>query len=178
MKRASFLFAVLFVSSITICQTKPADKTEKSKLETFTLKTGSLIKKEFLPVGSAGKVEVSVLKLSDLVANTTISGIRFETSVQRSYGSSSKYCFLDSDEIDGLIKSGNLLLSSLNQPAETYTEYQFTSRDGFQAGAFLSKKQWSYFLKLDKYDSDSNVWLEREDFQKLIDLLGQAKAKL
>lgn len=172
------ILLMLFVFTSAYSQVKPPEKTEKSKLETFTLKTGSLIKKDFITIGTAGKVEVTVLKLSDLVASSNISGIKLETSIYKSYGSSTKSCFLDSDEIDGLVKSGNLLLSTLNQSTDTYTEYVFTSRDGFQAGAYQSKKEWKYFLKLEKYDSDSNVWLEKQDFQKLIDLLTEAKAKL
>jgi hypothetical protein len=178
MKSTLLFLSVALFSTLVSGQIKPPEKTEKSKLETFTLKTGSLIKKEFVLIGNAGKVEVTVLKLSDMVANTSISGIKLESSVYKSYGSSTKSCFLDSDEIDGLIKSGNLLLSSLDQPVDNYTEYVFTSRDGFQAGAYQSKKEWKYFLKLEKYDSDSNVWMEKQDFQKLIDLIGQAKTKL
>lgn len=178
MKRSASLFITIILSYSLFCQVKPTENSEKSKLEAFTLKTGSLIKKEFITIGTAGKVEVTVLKIEDLVANSKISGLKLESSFYKSYGTSTKSCFLDSDEIDGLVKSGNLLLSTLSQPVETYTEYVFTSRDGFQAGAYQSKKEWKYFLKLEKYDSDANVWLEKEDFKKLIDLISQAKEKL
>lgn len=174
------LFTCLLLSvafcSLAFAQVKPTP--EKSKLENFSLKTGSLIKKEFIDIGTVAKVEVRVLKITDLVANTSITGIKLQTTVYKSYGSDTKACFLDSDEIDGLLKSGNMLLGTLSGPADNYTEYIFSSRDGFQAGAYQAKREWKYFLQMDRYDSGSSVWLEKEDFQKLLDLLTQAKAKL
>jgi hypothetical protein len=84
---------------------------------------------------------------------------------------------LDVDEVDGLLKCGKYLLESLKN-AENYVEYQFTSRDGFQAGAYQDKTDWRYFLKLEKYDSDSYVFLDRDEFEKLIEMISNAKGKL
>lgn len=176
-----FLISLFFVPLISFSQTteKKNDQT-KSKLEVFSLKTGSLIKKEFIDIGEVKKVEIKNLIITDLLTKTEVKGIKMETSVYKSYGSTTKSCFLDADEIDGFIKSGKLLLQELaTSKTDNYTEYQFTSRDGFQSGAYISdKKEWKYFLKLDEYDSDSYVWLSKDDFEKMMNAIESAKAKL
>jgi len=63
------------------------------------------------------------------------------------------------------------------QPCETW-QVSFKSRGGFEAGCFWSKASWSTYLKLEKYDKDSYVFLNKEDFPALLALLEQAKAKL
>lgn len=179
MKRFNLLLVVVMLYSFASAQTKPAQSNEeKSKLETITLKTGALLKKEFIDAGTAGRVTVNVLKITDFSTNTTTSGIKLEAAITKTYGSSTKSCFLDADEVDALLKSGNHLLNNLNELSENYTEYIFRSRDGFQAGAFQSKKEWKYFIQLDKYDGDSNVFMSKEDFKKMIDLITTAKSKL
>lgn len=149
---------------------------EKSKIETFSLKTGSLIKKELVTVGTTKRVEVSKLIITDITTNTSISGIKLETYVDKTYGGSTKSCFLDTDEIEAFLKAAKYLAELAPSTSGNYTELQFTSRDGFQAGAYFDKKKsWKYFLKLERYDNESFVLMEKEDFQKLHDLLLEFK---
>jgi hypothetical protein len=182
MKRYLFCIVIIIISHKSYCQESKnvQESHEKSKVETFSLKTGSLIKKEFIEVGTIKKVEIKSLKITDMLAKTSISGIKLETDIYKSYGNTTKSCFLDSDEIDGFIKSGKLLIEALATGNTTnYTEFQFTSRDGFQAGAFSNDKgNWSFFLKLEKFDSDSYVFLNKEEFEKILSTVEDAKAKL
>jgi len=164
-----------FVSTSCLSQAaEPKAETKKSNLEEFYSQTGTLIKKEYHRLGKASGVEISAVTITNTGNQKLIKGIRLETSIQKSYGSSSKIAFLDSDEIEGFIKSANLL-QELNEVNSNDTEYQYESRSGFQSGAFTSKDKWKYFLKLDKYDSDSYVFLERDNFQKLLDIISQYK---
>jgi hypothetical protein len=160
--------------------TERKSESEKSKLETFSLKTGSLIKKEFTKIDEIKKVEIQTLVITDLLSKTSTKGIKLETSVSKSYGSSTKACFLDADEIDGFVRSGQLLLQELaTAKSDNYIEYQYTSRDGFQSGAYSNdKKEWSYFLKLEKFDGDSYVFLSKADFEKIIAAIETAKSRL
>jgi hypothetical protein len=144
---------------------------EKSKIENFSLKKGILIKKDFAMLGTVKKIEVQALKLTDVITGVTISGIKLKTS-----GHSERVCFLDADEVDGFLKSGKYLLKSL-KPSDNYVEYQFTSRDGFQTGACQKKDERSYYLKLEKQDNDSYVFLEEADFERLINMVAKAKVK-
>jgi len=166
------LFLLLF-PALTYAQASKETKEiqEKSKIENFSLKKGSLIKKDFATLGYIKKVEVQTLKLTDVLSGVTVSGIKLKTS-----GHFEKTCFLDADEIEGFVKSGKYLLKSL-KPSDNYVEYQFTSRDGFQAGACQHKNEWSYFLKMEKSDNDSYIFLEQEDFEKLVAMVAKAKVK-
>src|SRR5690242_4249731 len=66
---------LILIPAITYSQAskEPKESQEKSKIETFSLKTGSLIKKDFATLGYVKKVEVQTLKLSDVLMGTAIS---------------------------------------------------------------------------------------------------------
>jgi len=59
-----------------------------------------------------------------------------------------------------------------------YTEVSFRSRGGFEAGCFVSKGTWSSYLKLEKFDGKSYVWIDKDDLTVFYDLLAQAKLKM
>jgi hypothetical protein len=117
--------------------------------------------------------------ITDMMSNVKVSGVRFEVEKADRYTSSTKTAFLDKDEVDGLVKSLNIIKTSvLPSTRDSYTEIEFRSRSGFPAGAFYSDNKWSAFLKLEKYDSGSYVFLKPEDLDTLATLLQQAKAQL
>lgn len=185
MKKYTYILVAHVIAlaiAVAACSQTPKDVKavkevlEKSKIEAFSLKTGSLIKKEFINLGKAKGVEVSKLIITDISTNTSITGVKLEAYVTKTYGGDNKSCFLDADEIEAFLKSGKYLAKLAPSDSGNYIELQFTSRDGFQAGAFFEKKgDWRYFLKLERYDSDSYVFLEKTDFQKLYDLLATFK---
>lgn len=108
MKKINLLLVAVVMYSFTIAQNKPVQSNEeKSNLETITLTTGALLKKEFIDAGTAGRVSVIILKITDFSTSTTTSGIKLEATVAKTYGTDTKSCFLDAVEIDGLIMSGN-----------------------------------------------------------------------
>lgn len=150
-------------------------KKNQSKLEAFTNKSGTLIKKEFTNIGVVKNCQVQVLKVTDLISGDSFSGVKLE--VPAAYGD--KSTLLDSDELAGLLNSLNLIKDKiLNTTPEIYTEIVYKSRGGFQAGCFRSKNEWSLFLKIDQYDDKSYIWCKPEDLDKLISILSNAKAKL
>ena len=69
------------------------------------------------------------------------------------------------------------MLKIFPSTATNYTEDNFKSRSGFVAGCFSEKKSWTAFMKLDKYDSNSYVWMEKDDLTQLLTLIEQAKPK-
>ncbi|MEQ1645450.1 MAG: hypothetical protein ABL959_18515 [Pyrinomonadaceae bacterium] len=190
MKRVfPFLLLVLAGSSV-FGQVAQADK-PVSKIEQFSTRSGGLIEKRFIDVGSIkisrvtqGQVKIQSLIVTDLVANSVLSGVRFEYVVSEMFPSdrkTTKTAFLDADEVDGLIKSINFLkMNVFDTTKEDYTEVEYTSRAGFSAGAFftLKEKKWSGFLKLAKYDSDSSVFMDPRDFDRVLELVQLAKEKL
>ena len=105
--------------------------------------------------------------------------MRFEYESVGKYSTDTKSALLDADEIDGLIKSVKIMQEKIFPSlTSNYTEVSFKSRGGFDAGCYWSKGNWSTYLKLEKYDKDSYVFLDKEDFQILLKLLEQAKARL
>jgi hypothetical protein len=158
-------------------QTQPRER-ELSNIEKFSAKSGTLLEKRFIDIGSLKSVKVRVLILTDMVSQARVSGVRLEYEHTSRLGSDTKIAFLDPDEVDGLIKSIDVLRRKvfISSP-DSYTEVQFSSRGGFEAGCYFGSGKWSTFLKLERFDSDSFVFLKPEDFDVLHDLLMQAKAK-
>jgi len=166
--------AVMF--SLQIIAQTPAKEKEISNAEAFSAKAGTLMQKEFVEVGTIKKTKVLVLYYTDLISNTKKSALKFEFDVS-GYSTVTKVAVLDVDEIDGLMKSIKLLQEKVMVIVPTnYTEVYYRSRGGFEGGCFTSKGVWSCYLKLEKFDGNSYVWLASEDFTTLYKLLEQAKA--
>ena len=114
--------------------------------------------------------------LTDLISNSKSSGLRFETQ-----SSDTKIAVLDADEVDALIKAIKILTNKvLNSSRTNYTEVNFISRCGFEAGCYFDKDKvsWTAYLKLVKYESNSYVWLDKVDFTLLLSLLTSARAQM
>lgn len=166
----------ILLSNLSYCQTK---EKEQSNAEKFSSKSGTLIKKEFVEIGKVKDCEIDVIIYTDLISNTSQKAVRFEYESIGKYSTSTKSAILDADEIDALVTSIKLMQSKVfNTSPENYTEVSFKSRGGFEAGCFWSKGAWSTYLKLEKFDSDSYVWLKQENFGELLSLLETAKLKL
>jgi hypothetical protein len=175
------IFASIYVCLFTVLvfgQVKPVEK-DQSNIEKFSAKSGSLIEKRFIDIGSVKETRVKVLVLTDLISNAKVSGVKFEKDTATKYTTDTKSAFLDLDEVDGLIKSVNVIRTKvLPSTPEIYTEVVFTSRSGYSSGCYFSKGKWNAFMKLERFDNDSYEWLQPEDFETLVNLLQQAKLKM
>ena len=171
------VLALLF--SIQVRAQTPAKEKEQSNAEIFSAKAGTLMQKEFVEIGTLKKMEVKVLYYTDLISNMKTSALKFEVEVASSYSTDTKAAVLDVDEIDGLMKSIKLMQDKImvSVPAN-YTEVYYRGRGGFEGGCFTSKGAWSSYLKLERFDGKSYVWLEAADLTTLYGLLEQAKAKM
>ncbi|NER17015.1 hypothetical protein [Spongiivirga citrea] len=168
---------LLATTHLTLSQNKNIEE-HASNTEKFSSRAGALIEKEFIELGTINKMEVQILKITDMISGDSISSLRVQNYAASNY-SSTKIANLDTDEIDGLIKSlkiinGNVLTSTV----ENYTEISFKSRSGFEAGCYWSKGKWILYLKIDKNDRNSMILLKQNDYIKLIRLLELAKNQL
>lgn len=164
------------LTTTSFAQTK---EKELSNAEKFSAKAGALIQKEFVEIGSVKGAKISVIYFTDLITNTKQSALKFEYESAGKYSSDTKVAVLDADEVEGLIKSIKIIQEKIfPSTATNYTEVSFKSRGGFDAGCFWSKGTWSTYLKLEKFDKDSYVFLGKEDFPTLLGVLEQAKTKL
>ena len=171
------LFTVLaFVLKPCLGQVK---KEEFSNSELFSAKSGTLIEKEFIDVGNVGKTEIQVLKITDMISGESLRSLRITKEIRDNYSTNTKIAHLDSDEIDGLIKSMYVIKESVfGTQAPNYTEITFRSRSGFEAGCFWSKNDWSTYLQIKKYDRKSMVWLKPDEFNQFLEVLELAKSKI
>lgn len=178
MKKLLVVLISIMTFTASYGQTNTKEK-ELSNAEKFSSKSGTLIEKEFVDVGTLKKVEIKVIHYTDLISNESVSALRFEYEVTGSYSSDTKIASLDADEIDGLIKSIKMMQESVFTSTPTnYTEVTYQSRGGFEAGCYWSKGDWSTYLKLEKYDGKSYVFLKKDDFPELLKLLEKAKTML
>ena len=176
MKKLIFTIAIGFICLIANAQSKEKDQ---SNAEVFSAKAGTLMQKEFIEIGTLKKCKIQVLYFTDLISNTKESALKFEYEVASSYSTDTKAAILDPDEVDGLMKSIKLMQEKvIPTTPSNYTEVYYRSRGGFEGGCFTSKGTWSTYLKLEKYDSKSYVWLSVEDLATLYTYLEQAKVKL
>ena len=173
------LFAITLILTSIICYSQDTKEAELSNAEKFSSKAGTLIKKEFVEVGTINKAEIKVIHYTDMISNESVSSVRFEYDVASSYSTDTKIASLDADEIDGLIKSIKMIQENVFQSApDIYTEVTYKSRGGFEAGCYWSKGDWQTYLKLEKYDGKSYVFLKKTDFPELLAQLAQAKSLL
>jgi hypothetical protein len=183
MKIYIFTLSVILAFAISVfgqVVAKPTPEKEQSKIEAFSARSGSLMQRQFIKLGDLqGGVNIQIYRLTDLLSKTTISGVRFEYEVKSSYSTDTKIAVLDADEVDGLIKSIEALQTTIFPTTpDTYTEITYRSRGGFEAGAYFADAKWKTYLKLEKYDSKSIVFMRIEDLTELLAILKQAKVKL
>lgn len=175
------LFTTLFliIPLFALSQATKQTEADKSKLEKFEDRSGSIIKKLFLDIGKVAGLKVQVLTIEDLTSNAKESGLRMETTPYSSLGSDTKIAYLDKDEVAGLLQTLTYFKDKVfGTTPETYTEVTYTSRSGFSASIFRDGKDWTVVLRLEKYDSRSKVYLKEKELPEIISLVEQAKAKL
>lgn len=171
--RIGLILMLLAFKTSSFAQVK---EKELSNAEIFSAKAGTLIQREVLDIGAVNKASIQVLHLTDLISNQKISAIRFQMVVMELNSPDIKSASLDSDEIDGLIKSIRLIQENIfTSTPSNYTEVTYRSRGGFQAGCYWSKNQWSTYLKLEMFNNKTYVNLKKDDFEILLDLLENAK---
>jgi hypothetical protein len=179
MSKVILLLVFIIATSTAFAQQTKTKEQETSNAEKFSERAGSLVKKEFIEIGVIKKSELKVIIYTDLISNQKTSALKFEYEHKSSYTTDTKAAVLDADEIDGLIKSIKIIQEKIFPSVpQNYSEVTFRSRSGFEAGCYSKKDGWSAYMKLERYDSDSYVFMEKEDLTKLLSLLEQAKSNL
>jgi hypothetical protein len=154
---------------------------EQSQAEEFSSQAGTLMQKEFLPVGEVKGLKVKVMKMTDLLTKKSVNALRFEYEYKSSIGADTKIAVIDKDEVAALETSLTMMKANvMTTTMPNYTEVTFSSRSGFQAGCFneAGKAEWSPYVKVEKFDGKSYVFLKAEDIETLLQLVQAAKAQL
>lgn len=179
MNKLFLLSSILLFTSFINLYAQVDKIKDQSNAEKFSERGGALIQREFEDVGTINKCKVRIARFQDLIGGQKTNAIRFEYSYASSYSSDEKIAVLDEDEIDGLIKSLKTINDKIiiNNPAN-YTEVSYRSRSGYEAGCYYSKGKWSLYMKLEKYDSNSYIFMEKDDITEFINVIQLAKSKL
>lgn len=170
---------MLLSSFMLLAQDKKANETT-TKAEEFSATSGTLLEKNFNDLGAVKGVKIRVIKVTDIISSVSVSYLQFEYETGGTY-SSTKVAGLDKDELDGLIKSLKALQETVfPTQRDKYTEISYKSRSGFEAGTYfdVSKSKWNCFLRIDKYDGKSLVFLNQDDFSTVLKLVEQAKGMM
>lgn len=150
---------------------------EESDIEGFSRTTSTIIEKEFTPIAKikAGKglskriLKLELLKVTDLLKSKSEFAISFSFFEPGTYTyGDEKYGYVDQSDISAFVNFLDLLLNDFTKKTYTnYKEYSFQTNGGFKAGAFCSENTWRYFVKLEKYDSKSQIFMTQIQFDAL-----------
>jgi hypothetical protein len=151
----------------------------QSKAEEFAGKSGTLIQKEYIDIGSLKKCTIQLVHFNDLFSNTQHSAIKFEYEISTGSITDSKPSYVDIDEIDNFMKSIKIMQEKvISNKSKNYTEYYFHCRSGFESGCTNEDGNWKIYLILKKLDGERYVWITIADLALLYTYLEQVKAKL
>ncbi len=183
-----FIALIIFINAKSQeNKSNSANETSKSKSELFMSKPGTLIEKEIISIGKITtgsgflkkNISVGVLKLTNLLDNSINYSLRFEYVHTGQYVTDTKVGAIDSDELENFIKILQLMDSEyLHSTRTNYTELIFVSRGGLETGCFYSDGKWTIFLKLEKYDKDSYIFLNAEDISSIYSQVILAKGHI
>lgn len=154
-----------------------AKEESKSKSIAFSAQAGSLIKKEFYPIGKVKGVEFEVLIMTDILKNEKMGCLRLKTS---DYSSKDEYIgTLDLDEIDACVKSLEFIKDKLlTTVTENYTECEYKSKDGVKFGAYSEKTKWTAFIYTKSYTYRSASFFNSDELGDAIGKLNESKEKI
>ncbi len=120
-------------------------------------------------------LKVRVIENIDLIENYSNYAIRLELSpAKKDYVF---YVNIPAEETEQLSFSMNSIIEKHTlKPPGNYTEFLFTSSEGFIVGAFWFKKdkKWLMYIKLSN-EEESQLILNKADFKKLHTLIDKAR---
>jgi hypothetical protein len=182
MKKVSFFFVIIQLAINSYSQTEIPEKVVPDSLsdaEKFFSRTGCLIEKEFINIGSIKKCDIDVVFYTDMNTLEKINALNFRYVHKEVYYDEFKNAFLDVGEIEGIITATKIIIDKvLPTTANVYKEYSYKSRSGFEIGCFSKNNSWNTFIKLTKNDNYSIVFMGKNDLDKLLVILQRAKLKM
>jgi len=177
MNKIVYLIIILTTSLNTFSQTKHAEKTQISKMDKFTSKTGSIIKYiDYSLTNIKGVYDVSETKVRKIIAGESV-GYFFQISKEGKYDT--KNASIEYSDLLEVIKAiGKLKQESVQDIMSdgNYLENKFVTDDGFQIGYYISNEKLNWYIKLEKYGSGNTIFLR--DLSEIEMILIDAKNKV
>jgi len=179
MKIIVIIFFGLLLTSLAFSQT--IDERRTTRAEQFGATAGVLIEKYFIDIGKVKGIKIQVMKLKDIHNRTSKAALYFFRDDEPLYKTG--YAFLDIDEVDGLIKSMNYIMTTvLTSTRNVDTQITFRSRTGFALSVSYftdrTKPEWHILFEVEESNYESWVDFNTEDFASMLKLLVKAKTKM
>lgn len=149
MKRTVLVVVIFMMFNVLL-----ASEGETSNIATFFSKKGSLLIKEYHSIAKIKSqygptLSLDVVHLTDATTNTTRQGLRIEAEEKKSYGSSSSRSLLDTEEVESLLSALDYIINAQttygNDKNQPYRELEFSSKDSFVFGVFISEGKYTAF---------------------------------
>lgn len=178
MKSLFLTFAIVIAGSAAQAQAVLPPLPEITNLEDFSLRSGTLIQREFTRVGEfATPFRVDVVKVTDVLGKNSLYGVRISGNVAQ--GAPRDAAFLDADEVDGFVKVIDLMKAiAFSTTPDNFTDLAYRTRGGLSIGAIYANRRWSAAMRLDRFDPKTAISLDATDFETLRALLVKAKESL
>lgn len=175
----SILILFIFIAFTTFSQeTKKELEKEKTKIDAFASKTGTIIKLTDYKLTSiktlyGGLSETRIRKIN----SGALVSYFFQIEKQGKYSTST--ASIEYSDLLEVIKAINSLKSEVEKDMLSnpdYLENKFTTVDGFKVGYMISKGKVTWYLQLEKYGSDNSIFIENiETVEKAFE---EAKIKI
>lgn len=163
MKKLYFLLCLLLATTLTFSQEQKKElEKEKTKIDAFASKTGSIIKlSDYKLTGIktlyGGLSETRIRKIN----SGSLVSYFFQIEKQGKYNTST--ASIEQSDLLEVIKALNSLKTEVEKDIATnsdYLENKFTTVDGFKIGYMVNKGKVTWFLQLEKYGSDNTIFIE------------------
>lgn len=161
MKHLITILALFIITAFYSQNSKKDSDKLKTKIEQFSSQTGVITK--------FTDTNLSNLKASYAFAKTRIRKLnsgdikRFFYQIEKSKKYGNTTASIEYTDLLEVIKALNILKSEVNNDITEnpdYLENKFITEDGFQVGYYVSNGKVSWYLKLEKYDSDSTLFIK------------------
>lgn len=155
-----FISIFIFIGSSTKAQEVKNDA-DKTKMDNFVSKTGSIIKfvDTKLPnlKSSFASSETRVRKIT----SGTTTGYFYQIIKEGKYGD--KTASIEYTDLIEVLKALEILKREVERDIASnpdYMENKFITEDGFQVGYYVSKGKVSWYITLERYGSDSSLFID------------------
>lgn len=171
---------IVFIIICAIVAQAFSQEKPQSKTEAFANQTGVLIEKKFIELGYLDQADVRLQKMKNLSNRQTAYGMRFEYLPGNEVVSNVRIAYIDSDEMDELVKAIAIIHSDIvNKKPKELNEITFVCRSGLVVGYFfdITKNKWILYIQLQQGDSRSTIKIGDNGFKQLLDFIKEAKAE-
>jgi len=175
MKAILFCAVLLLAATAMRSQVIPTPLVDETNLEQFTSRTGTVIQRELTRLGDVAGLRVDLVRASDLLEKSSMTGVRLSRFIPTG-SREENTVFIDADEVGPLMRAIDVMKgTAFASSPDNFTDLVYRTRGGFTLGALYANRRWTGFIRLDRFDPRTALYLEESDFETLKTLLAKAR---